>query len=287
MRASPGVRLQLTHDAEEFATRAESFLAERLETNVLATVLVHIRRGRWSQSAPLFAYALDARGRVAAAALRTPPWPLLVSPLPDPAAAELIELWLAADPAVTGVSGQPPTVRSVAAAWRRRTGGSSRCRMRNAMHALAAVTPPARPARGLLREATAAERDLLVVWERAFVREADAGLGGEAEDAVDTRLAHGSQYVWDDGGPVSTLVLSPEVAGVVRIGPVYTPPQHRSHGYASSAVAAVCEQSLAAGALRCMLFTDLANPTSNKIYAAVGFRRFGEWEEHEFEPPAG
>jgi hypothetical protein len=35
-----------------------------------------------------------------------------------------------------------------------------------------------------------------------------------------------------------------------------------------------------------MLFTDLANPTSNKIYAEVGYRRFGDWEEeHSFAPP--
>jgi predicted GNAT family acetyltransferase len=33
-----------------------------------------------------------------------------------------------------------------------------------------------------------------------------------------------------------------------------------------------------------MLFTDLANPTSNKIYAEVGYERFGDWEEHEFLP---
>jgi predicted GNAT family acetyltransferase len=35
-----------------------------------------------------------------------------------------------------------------------------------------------------------------------------------------------------------------------------------------------------------MLFTDLSNPTSNKIYADVGYRRIGEWEETEFTRPA-
>jgi predicted GNAT family acetyltransferase len=73
--------------------------------------------------------------------------------------------------------------------------------------------------------------------------------------------------------------LAPEVAGVVRIGPVYTPPQHRRRGYAGSAVAAASRRALAEGATRCMLFTDLANPTSNKIYAEVGYRRCADWEE--------
>jgi predicted GNAT family acetyltransferase len=31
-----------------------------------------------------------------------------------------------------------------------------------------------------------------------------------------------------------------------------------------------------------MLFTDLANPTSNKIYAEIGYRRVADWEEHAF-----
>jgi predicted GNAT family acetyltransferase len=33
-----------------------------------------------------------------------------------------------------------------------------------------------------------------------------------------------------------------------------------------------------------MLFTDLANLTSNKIYAEVGYRRAGAWEEHDLLP---
>ena len=32
-----------------------------------------------------------------------------------------------------------------------------------------------------------------------------------------------------------------------------------------------------------MLYTDLSNPTSNKIYAEVGYRRFADWEEHAFQ----
>ncbi len=283
-RDHAGMRLQLTRDPEEFAARAQEFLAGRVERNVLATVLVHLRRGRWADRKPLFAYGLDEAGRVSAAALRTPPWPLLVTALDHPAAEQLMEMWLAADPHLNGVSAEAPTARAIAAAWQLRTAGVSRCARRDAMHALSDVVAPGRPARGALREASAGERALLVEWERAFVSEAGAGMAAEAERSVDSRLENRAQFVWDDGGAVSTLVLSPQVAGTVRIGPVYTPPERRCRGYASSAVAAVCQRALAAGARRCALFTDLANPTSNKIYAAVGFRRLGDWEEHVFEP---
>ena len=50
-------------------------------------------------------------------------------------------------------------------------------------------------------------------------------------------------------------------------------------------MAAAARSALSGEAQRCMLFTDLANPTSNAIYAALGFRRFADWEEHEFERP--
>ena len=89
---------------------------------------------------------------------------------------------------------------------------------------------------------------------------------------------------WDR--PASLVSVAPAVAGVARIGPVYTPPERRRRGYAGMAVAEVSRRLLARGVHTCMLFTDLANPTSNKIYAEVGYRRFGDWEEYEFEEPA-
>jgi predicted GNAT family acetyltransferase len=58
---------------------------------------------------------------------------------------------------------------------------------------------------------------------------------------------------------------------VSRVGPVYTPPAERGRGWASNAVAEVSHRIQAEGARVC-LFTDQANPTSNKIYAALGYR---------------
>jgi predicted GNAT family acetyltransferase len=280
----PVVQLELTREVERFAARAEGFLAERVERNVLATVLVLARRrhAEGEGGGQLFACCLDERGRVRGVAMRTPPWPLLACDVDEATAEPLLERWLAADPEVPGVSAQPAAARALAAAWSRCTGRASRCHMSEAMHLLSEVRPPPRPAGGRLRVAAERERELLSAWERAFVVEAGVGVAEEAARTVARRLAAGAQHVWEDGAPVSTLALSPPIAGTVRVGPVYTPPEHRRHGYASSAVAAACRQALAAGAQRCMLFTDLANPTSNRIYAAVGFRRCGAWEEHRF-----
>jgi predicted GNAT family acetyltransferase len=67
---------------------------------------------------------------------------------------------------------------------------------------------------------------------------------------------------------------------------VYTPPQLRERGYAGSLVAAASRRALASGARRCMLFTDLANATSNRLYASLGYRRIGDWEDRIFNRAA-
>jgi predicted GNAT family acetyltransferase len=274
--------LRLTRDAEEFSTHLEGYLAGRLEHNQLATTLIKARQGAYGVQSPLFAYGRDRRGAVCYGALRTPPWPMLTGISAELDAAQLIELWLAEDNDLPGVIGESRTAGSLACAWELATGGSVRLATRTVLQTLSEVAPPRRPASGRLRLAEPAERELLVEWEARFLRDVGIAVSPSAE-LTDARLAEGAQFVWEDAGPVSTVVVSPEVAGTVRLGPVYTPPEHRDHGYATSAVAAVCERMLGAGAQRCALFTDVDNPTSKKIYAEVGFVPLADWAEYAFE----
>lgn len=279
------MRIELTKDVERLAPAVEGYLAQRLERNVLATVLAGLWRGRFDATRALLAACFDEHGHLQAVALRTPPRAMLATGFTAQSARLLMERWLAEDPLLPGVSAEPEPAHAILAAWTSLTGGRSRCSMREALHELTEVKGPSRPASGWLRVAAEQERELLVEWEKAFAVEAGTGVAEQAERSVITRLEAGAQRVWDDGGPVCALALAPPVEGTVRIGPVYTPPCHRGHGYAGSAVAAACRETLDGGARRCMLFTDLANPTSNKIYADVGFRAFAEWEEHRFELP--
>ncbi len=281
------MRLTLTRDLQEFAERGEIFLAARPERNVMASVLTILKDGAsFGTAEPLFAYTLDG-DRVVAAAIRTPPWPLIATKFGRPEqAVELMRAWLEEDSEVRGVNAETRTARAIASAWAVLTGGATHRRMLEAMHALTVVKQPPRPALGSLRAAGEDDRELLIGWERAFVAEARVGIPGLAREVVDRRLASGAQYLWDHGGPVATVAVSPTIAGTGRIGPVYTPPAYRCHGYATSAVAAASNRLLSNGARRCMLFTDLTNPTSNKIYASIGFQRFAGWEEHAFVAPA-
>ena len=162
----------LTRDPEEFALRTERLLSARLECNVLATVLMTVREGSHREPPPVFALGITDDEEVSFAAMRTPPWPLLTSPLESGGAESLVDLWLQHDPDVSAVSGLPGTARAIAAAWERRTGGSSRRTFSEGMHVLEAVQDPPRPAPGALRLPGFDERQLLVRWMEEFVGEA-------------------------------------------------------------------------------------------------------------------
>ena len=140
---------------------------------------------------------------------------------------------------------------------------------------------------GRARTATADDRELLIAWTEAFTEEALHGSpapGGDAERVVDGRLAdENSGFVlWEDDEPVSVAGWGGPTPNGIRVGPVYTPPEQRRKGYASAVTAALSAEQLAAGKRFCFLYTDLANPTSNKIYMDIGYEPICDAVDYEF-----
>jgi predicted GNAT family acetyltransferase len=138
---------------------------------------------------------------------------------------------------------------------------------------------PARPhvpfvVSGSFRLADGTDIELVDLWHQQFV---DAFEGpGRVVPSLDRHVADGRVGLWEDAGrTVSMAYASPASGGVTRISGVWTPPELRGHGYASGVVAALSAARLDAGEA-CMLYTDLANPTSNAIYGAMGYRRVGD-----------
>jgi predicted GNAT family acetyltransferase len=72
----------------------------------------------------------------------------------------------------------------------------------------------------------------------------------------------------------------------MRIGPVYTPREHRGRGYGSAVTAAASGLVLDRGMRFCFLYTDLANPTSNGIYMRIGYEPVCDSRELAFSPPS-
>jgi predicted GNAT family acetyltransferase len=274
-----------TGDLDEFLAAAGEFLRTRPASNtILLTTADNLAvRGMhtYGPGDPSFGWWRAPGGEVAGAFLRTPPLAAALTDLPPDAVPSLVD----ALGDVPGFSGEVGVAELVAAEWTRRTGVTAEVSLRSRLYRLGRLTTPQHMPRGRARLATAADRDLLLSWYELFTIE----MGGSAEnlaEAVDDRIADRGLVLWETkDGPVSMAGHSRPVAGMIRVAPVFTPvatcvrtdfimAAHpdglRRRGYASAVTAAV---SLKAAELagEVLLFTVVANPTSNSLYQRLGY----------------
>ena len=147
----------------------------------------------------------------------------------------------------------------------------------------AGAWPPAAPP-----AAGSQDRALLLDWLRAFAHESLPDPEEESERMernLENRFGGEGTGFWlweDHGEPVSLSGFSGPTPTGIRIGPVYTPPEHRKHGYATTLVADLSAWLLEQGHRACFLYTDLANPTSNRIYVEIGYERVCDAMEFAF-----
>ncbi len=259
-------------DPAEFRDRAGPLLmADELRHTVQLAVLAQIERG--GRFAEHHLWVVEDGDRAVACAMMTPPFNVLVAGDDGDALVELVATVRGDSVAVPGVTGFLPEAREFATRWVEATGADARPVMSMRMYATSAVTPVP-PADGAMRVAGESDRALLTEWSHAFARETGLREGpAEIARSVDSRVgADPGIVVWESGGaPVTLAGATVSSPGIARVGPVYTPPEHRRHGYATSLVAAWTTELLRRGVRRSVLFTDLANPTSNSIYQAVGY----------------
>jgi uncharacterized protein len=236
-------------------------------------------------------WVVTDRGKPVAAATRTAPWRLVLADAASPRALDALARSIAdTAPNLPGVLGNEPFLTEFVEIWARLTGAKSEEEVRHAVFKLENVTLPSRPP-GDARAATRADADLLVRWWHAFIDEADPGgiLDPErAGELVDQRLdprRPQSVWLWVDEEPVSMSGHSGPAFRGARIGPVYTPPEHRGHGYATALVAVQSRHLLESGHDFCYLYTDLANPTANAIYKSIGYQEVAQSGRIRFDYP--
>ena len=271
-------------DAEAFWAQVEPLLrADPLRNTLALTVLRGLVAAPDPGADPPLLLTIGDTG----VAFCTPPWPMGVSAVPDEAMPDLVRFLRDIEFPVTGVSSPLAKAELFADAWLAAAGGTKELAIALRLYLLDDLITPDAP--GAARFATEADVPLLAGWEAAFAQEAQHGRGPQDHAGLIRRsMATGNGILlWCvDGVPVSQAVAKKPVAGMSRIGPVYTPPEHRNHGYASANTAAAAQWALDAGADKVTLFTDLANPTSNAIYQKIGFRPHHDAVEYHFIAPA-
>lgn len=232
---------------------------------------------------PLWWVVVRDGSEVVGCAMRTAPFqphPAFLVPMPEEAALMLARAIHERGEELLGVNGALPAARMCADELARRTGRRVRVAQHTRLHEATAIEQPTLPP-GSLRLARPEEVELCLTWFEWFGRDADAQAGRapgsmpeptEDVESMSRRIADGRIWLWvdQDDRPVHLTAASEPAFGVARIGPVYTPPEHRGLGYASAAVAQVSRSTLDSGARVC-LFTDQANPVSNRIYERIGY----------------
>ena len=130
---------------------------------------------------------------------------------------------------------------------------------------------------GFLRVASMHECDLMMEWVRGFSEAIGEPIDiAQAKRSTVRYIEERQLYIWEDGEPVSLAAESRATRHGITINKVYTPPGHRNKGYATSCVHALTRKLLSERYAFCSLYTDLANPTSNSIYAKIGYRVVGD-----------
>lgn len=289
----PPLKLDHFDDASAFLDAAGPFLeAREVEHALLLGIAGALAEGHGSGDDPPYFALVRKGGTCVAAALRTPPRNVLLSLVDDDDAMELLALDLREQSRPPGVLGPSHEAERFVEAWQALTGERAVIRVAERLYRLTDVQQPA-PVEGSMRPLEERDRSIVVDWLAAFDREAFGN--DEPEDmnpSVDSRLAGPAELtgmsLWEVAGrPVSITGYSGRTRHGMRVGPVYTPPEDRGHGYASALVAGVTQGLLDTGRAWVSLYTDRSNATSNHIYQEIGYEPVHDADQYEFEPTAG
>lgn len=187
---------------------------------------------------------------------------------------------------VPSVNGEEDVVDRFSSEWTAGTPTQASTTMRERLYALGELRAPNPAPPGRARLASREDGGVAVGWLRDFQAEVGAHRF-DVSEMVTVRIDAGLLWLWEDGdGRVVSLAgRHRAAAGVARVGPVYTPPEHRRRGYGAAVTAACTASALEQGAELVVLFTDLGNPTSNAIYQQIGYQRLGDRKTVHFTEP--
>lgn len=225
---------------------------------------------------------------VHAVALRTPPYNVVIAHFSeDPAAIAsiLVESITNHNNVIPGVSGDKAITDQFAQLW----SADHKTKIIGIMAERIYVLRKVRPFKcspGKLRVASDKDIDLVKNWAHSFHQEVFSPTSPDMPESDPVpSIKSGKFYVWENRTPVSIAASVRPTKHGIAIAYVYTPPELRRQGYATSCVASLCQKLLDTGYEFCTLFADLANPTSNAIYKSIGFEELCDSVLYSFAIP--
>lgn len=231
--------------ATEFLTRAKVWLERaEAENNLILGISSYFAANPGRSGITPYFITVEETGTLVGAALMTPPRHLIINRMDEPALTALVDYFVSASIPVSGVVGPNTSTRLFSGYWKTRTGRNSSLKRSYRLYACEEVMFQT-ASRGRLRPATESDESLVTRLVAEFCRE--AGIDDETEGMtarVPNEIARKTLYIWDDAEVVSMALVQRETAHGISISMVYTPPNHRKQGYATSCVAAITQRML-------------------------------------------
>jgi predicted GNAT family acetyltransferase len=273
------VEVRFFEDAAGFSAAAGAFLRSRpVHHNLIMTLL----DARLKRPEPGRYWVAERDRHVAGVVFQSPlNYSALVVPMDRDTLTALADAIAEGGAVLPGVNGDAATAACFAGRWTELTNSAASPFTGLRVYSLLELLETG-SVEGGLRKAEEADRKLLEAWVLGFQTEIHAP-PNDAARMVDTRLAAGQFWLWQNGEAVSMAVAMTPIEGIVRIGSVYTPPEKRKRGYAAACVHSLSKHLTESG-LHCILYTDLGNPTSNSIYRRIGYRAVFEGLHYRFDP---
>jgi len=269
------IQLHRYSEVQEFKNQVEPLLAKN---EVLHNLALGILYSLHENSKPNFMGVISKDGRAALVLLQTHPKQIILSQIQKLTEGELSEAAeLLQEIDIPGLVGEKQTVLYLSQKLADLKNQEASLKMDQRIYRLDKVKKAA-DAEGVLVKASLEHLPLVTEWIWEFM-----GVIGEPvskEQAAKTGEAFikaGRLFLWEVNGKyVSIANATRPTAHNITINYVYTPLEERKKGYASSCVSTLSQLMLDEGFQTTSLYTDMTNPTSNKIYMEIGYEHVAD-----------
>jgi predicted GNAT family acetyltransferase len=260
---------------QSFLGKAGDMLYLHEPTNSLMLGLCEGMQKQTPKTAPLLIRVVE-NNKTVSAAIQTPPMNLILTYGHREHLELLAKELKERDVQFTGVVGPAIESESFANIWTGLSGKTKHLGMGQKIYKIEKVDFPTNIA-GEFKVATELDLPVVLEWIQAFAKECLPPTDQRSEmhwrEFAESGIQRQSVYFWMvEGKPCAMARAMRPTQDGVSVAGVYTPPASRKNGYASAVVAHLSQKMLDSGKKFCVLYTDLSNPTSNKIYQNVGYR---------------
>jgi predicted GNAT family acetyltransferase len=278
------MELKRYYDADDFLNDNQQFLFANEAANNLIIGIANGLRSRIVKNDALIC-SVKEHNNILLSSVMIPPRDLIVaiSEMNEQAISLLINDLIANKTEVPGILAENAFADVFRNQWHEETGDETKLFRKERAYKLMKCRE-IKISSGQMRLAVRDDMNQIAEWIKELHNEIRETISDEgAKKISEMKIANKEIFVWIERGIVSMCASDRESQHGKAINLVYTPPQNRGKGYATSCVYNLCKRILNEGKSFCCLFADLDNRTSNAIYSRIGFNPILDFLHYRFE----